>query len=143
MELGNDLIGIIEYELAIFKRRTLFPRTIDMKNSKSRAGYLLLRYLDDYGPTAIKTLADTSHLDISTVSRQTADLEAKGFVQRFTDPRDGRVCFLQITPAGQLCLDEIKQARFVKVSKLLKNWSVEECQKFGELMGRLNRTFID
>jgi DNA-binding MarR family transcriptional regulator len=80
-------------------------------------------------------------LDISTVSRQAAALEKKGFVYRIPDPVDRRAYSLQITDLGRKELHEYKQARLVIIAELLKNWSDEECRLFGQLLSKFNRMF--
>ncbi|MNW04378.1 MarR family protein [compost metagenome] len=87
-------------------------------------------------------MADEFRLDISTVSRQTAALEQKGYVSRVPDPLDGRAYFLQITDAGLSELNENKKARLDRISNLLKSWPEEEQQQFGQLLLKFNRTFL-
>ncbi|WJH33796.1 MarR family transcriptional regulator [Paenibacillus sp. CC-CFT747] len=60
-----------------------------------RSSYTLLTQLSQKGgPAGVKALADEFRLDVSTVSRQTTLLEAKGYVKRVPDPEDGRSSFL-------------------------------------------------
>jgi DNA-binding MarR family transcriptional regulator len=133
-------LELIEYELGILVRRASFNKKI---GNLERSAYLLLYQVSIYGPNGVKELANEFHLDISTVSRQAAALESKGYVQRLPDPTDGRASYFQITELGMRELTEAKQARMARFSKIFKNWSSDECEKFRELLVRLNRTFID
>lgn len=81
-------------------------------------------------------------MDISTVSRQAAALEQKGYVHRMPDPLDGRACSFQVTDLGKKELAECKRARLMRVTELLKSWSDEERRMFGQLLTKFNRTFV-
>ncbi|WP_241254387.1 MarR family transcriptional regulator [Brevibacillus sp. SYP-B805] len=140
MEQEQDIIGLIEYEVAILVRRAVAAGNV---GSLDRSAYLLLRQLEMQGPVGVKALADEFRLDISTVSRQTAALEAKGLVQRLPNPEDGRASLFQITDEGMRQLTETRTARKNRYSLLLKDWSDEDRRKLGGLLARLNRTFID
>ncbi|MFH5181295.1 MarR family winged helix-turn-helix transcriptional regulator [Paenibacillus sp. TAB 01] len=86
----NDLVEIINYQMAILVRRG--TSAVKLGNLE-RSHYLLLQHLSDFGAIGVKALADEFHLDVSTVSRQAAALEARGYVQRLPDPDE---------PAGKL-----------------------------------------
>lgn len=145
MNHSIDIVGLIEHEVAILVRRAVSANTIINKRMKGldRSGYLILRQLEEHGPSGIKDLAEEFRLDISTVSRQTGSLELKGYIRRLANPSDGRACFLEITEAGQSKLDEVRQVRLDRFMELIKDWTPEECEKFGELLSRLNRTYTD
>ncbi|MET3292713.1 MarR family transcriptional regulator [Brevibacillus fluminis] len=144
MSEDKNAIGVIEYEVSLLVRRS-----ISISNSEKRIGnlersaYLLLRQLDESGPVGVKALADEFRLDISTVSRQTAGLEAKGLVKRIPDPVDGRASSFVLTEEGKRQLEETKQARVERYDLWLKDWTEEERKLFGELLTRANRTFLD
>lgn len=91
----DDTLGRIEYEIAILVRRATL--TSKKLGGMDRSAYLLLRQLNEHGPVGVKTLADEFHLDISTVSRQAAALASKGYVERLSDPADGRATNFKIT----------------------------------------------
>lgn len=90
---------------------------------------------------AWKLLAEEFQLDISTISRQTASLEQKGYVYRIPDPQDGRAYSLQMTESGAAELASNKQSRYERVAELLQDWLPEDQQKFGELLSKFNRIF--
>ncbi|MET3211615.1 UNVERIFIED_CONTAM: DNA-binding MarR family transcriptional regulator [Paenibacillus sp. PvR008] len=141
---GNKAVELIEYELTTFIRRAVY---IDQSEHKigtlERATYLLLRQLMEYGPTRVKTLADMFLLDISTVSRQTAALETKGLIRRLSDPSDGRVSLFEISELGKKLLLKDKKMRVARYCEMLESWTNEEQEKFGELLVRLNKTYIE
>ena len=132
----------IELELAILMRRFMAATTNKKVGNLDRSAYLLLHQISSHGSAGVKALAEEFHLDISTISRQSAALEQKGYVYRILDPQDGRAYSLQITESGAKELASNKQARFERVAELLQDWSLEDQQMFGELLSKFNRTFI-
>jgi DNA-binding MarR family transcriptional regulator len=139
-EQSLETIGV---ELAILHRRLTSISTYKKIGNLERSEYLLLEQITCQGSAGVKTLADEFHLDISTVSRQAAVLEKKGFVYRIPDPLDKRAYSLQVTDLGKKELQEYKQLRLIKMSKLLKNWSDKECELFAQLLRKFNRTFLE
>lgn len=140
----QDPIELIEYELTTFIRRAVYLDTSDRKiGNLERAAYLLLRQLDEFGPARVKELADSFKLDISTISRQAAALEAKELIYRFSDPSDGRVSLFTITKLGKQKLKADKQKRLERYHRMLEDWSGDEKELFGKLLIRLNEGFID
>jgi DNA-binding MarR family transcriptional regulator len=132
----------IELEMAILTRRLTSIATKIKDSNLDRSAYLLLNQIVSQGSAGVKALADEFHLDISTVSRQAAALEQKGYVYRIPDPLDGRAYSHQITDLGTKELNEYKRVRMARIAELLKSWSDEECKVFGQLLKKFNRTFI-
>jgi DNA-binding MarR family transcriptional regulator len=140
--MQENAIETIELEMAILFRR--FTSITHKKfGNLDRSAYLLLHQISAHGSAGVKTLADEFRLDISTVSRQTAALENKGYVYRIPDPSDRRSYFLQITDLGKKELLACKRARLARITKLLENWSEEERELFGRLLRKFNRTIIE
>jgi DNA-binding MarR family transcriptional regulator len=132
----------IELEMAILVRRINSITSDKRVGNLDRSAYLLLHQISTHGSAGVKTLADEFHLDISTVSRQAAALEHKGYITRVPDPLDGRAYSLQITELGTKELIETKQARLARIKELLRGWPEEECVTFGNLLTKFNRTFV-
>ncbi|CAG7598388.1 hypothetical protein PAESOLCIP111_00221 [Paenibacillus solanacearum] len=136
----NDLERI-DYELVVLIRRSSLDKEL---GGLDRSSYTLLTELSkDGGPTSVKALADEFRLDISTISRQTAVLEAKGYVRRLPNAADGRSSYFQVTEEGMRKLSDAQQARLARHAQLFKDWTDEERRQFGELLARLNRTFVE
>ncbi len=131
----------IELELAILIRRSTSITSNKKIGNLDRSAYLLLHQLASNGAAGVKTLAGNLHLDISTVSRQTAALEHKEYVYRVQDPLDGRAYSLEITELGKKELNEYRQARLSRIAELLVSWSDEERQIFGQLLRKFNGSF--
>ncbi|WP_338452947.1 MarR family transcriptional regulator [Niallia oryzisoli] len=131
----------IELELTILIRRSTFLSSHKKFGNLDRSAYLLLRRLADLGPTGVKILADEFQLDISTISRQVAALEQKGFVDRIPDPTDGRAYTLQITELGTKVFTEHKQSRLERLIEVTNDWSDEDREAFGRLLNKFNQFY--
>jgi DNA-binding MarR family transcriptional regulator len=138
MEVNS--LKIIDLELAILIRRvTSANRKI---GHLDRSAYLILHRIISNGPAGVKVMADEFHLDISTISRQTASLEQKGYVYRIPDPLDKRAYSLQLTEFGNTEFYEHQQLRISAIEENLKNWSDEERNLFGKLLRKYNFTAL-
>lgn len=135
-----QFLETIEFELAVFIRRVTSITANKRIGPLDRSAYLLLHQISAHGSAGVKALADKFNLDISTVSRQATALEQKGYVYRIPDSLDGRAFSFQLTDLGTKELMENKEARLTKIIELLKDWSGEECQSFGQLLSKFNRT---
>lgn len=132
--MNEHFLEEIELELAILIRRITSKKTGNL----DRSAYLLLHQIHSHGAAGVKALAAQFDLDISTVSRQAAALEQKGYVTRVPDPVDGRAYSLEITEIGLKALLEEKQNRKARVAEVVKDWNEEEKQIFGELLKKFN-----
>ncbi|WP_309090484.1 MarR family transcriptional regulator [Domibacillus sp.] len=143
MEKRNP-VERIEYELTTFIRRAVYLDNSEKKiGNLERSAYLLLRHLDEFGPARVKELAESFKLDISTVSRQAAALEAKELIIRFSDPSDGRVSLFTVTKLGKQKLKADKKMRLKRFESITSEWSADEKQLFGDLLIRMNEAFFD
>ncbi|MGO4494886.1 MarR family winged helix-turn-helix transcriptional regulator [Paenibacillus sp. 2RAB27] len=134
-------IETIEVELGIFIRRFIAATTNKKVGNLDRAAYLLLHQISTHGSAGVKALAEEFQLDMSTISRQTAALEQKGYLYRIPDPQDGRAYSMQLTDTGTAELALNKQARLEYLTKHLQDWTEEDQQRFGELLNKFNDTF--
>jgi DNA-binding MarR family transcriptional regulator len=130
----------IDHELTVLVRRV----TSNHKKlgNLDRSAYLLLHQIIACGPAGVKVLADEFQLDISTVSRQVAALEQKGYVYRIPDPLDGRAYTLQITELGTKEFYENQDIRFTKIAANLTGWTEEERQLFGHFLKKYNQSSL-
>ncbi|WP_027092256.1 MarR family winged helix-turn-helix transcriptional regulator [Cohnella thermotolerans] len=134
------VLDLIDTELALLVRRAT-----SLSNDKSfanldRSAYLLLNHMIASGPTGVRALADEFRLDISTVSRQIAALEQKGYVLRSPNPDDGRAYFFEVTESGRAEHAEYKKMRQARITEKMQGWSDEERRTFGDLLRKFNRT---
>lgn len=139
----ENSVDVIELELAILVRRLVSMTTYKKIANLDRSAYLLMHQIASHGSAGVKALSDEFHLDISTVSRQAAALEQKGYVRRIPDPVDGRAYTLQMTDLGEEVLQENRQARQDIIDKMLSRWSDGERVIFGELLRKFNAAILE
>ena len=77
-------------------------------------------------PLSQNDLVDRLRLAKSSVSRLVDLLEARGWVERRRDPRDGRAVRLWLTAGGQQAATELATARRVKFAHLLERIPEQE-----------------
>lgn len=140
--MDENSLEIIELELAILIRRTTSVTTNKNLWKLDRAAYLLLRRIASKGAVGVKVLAGEFQLDISTVSRQAAALEQKGYLYKIPDPLDGRAYSFEITEQGKKELHDHMQARLERIAEVIKEWPEEECQLFGQFLRKFNHALI-
>ena len=87
-------------------------------------------------PRRVSDLAETIHSDVSTVSRQVANLSRSGFVDRTPDPDDGRAQLLSLTESGRDVVAEARRHRDAWLARLVADWSEDEVDRLAGLLGR-------
>lgn len=100
------------------------------------SSFQLLRRLGDTGPLRASDLASQALLDLSTVSRQVAYLEAMGLVERHPDPLDGRASLLTLSRKGRAASSRLCDARREMFAEMLAQWPEEDVERFAELLSR-------
>lgn len=108
--------------------------------SLERPALMLLFVLYEHGPIRPSALAESLHIDLSTVSRQLGTLESSGWVTRDRDADDRRAFLVRLSAEGTRVLQANLAARKALLSELLIDWSEDERQEFARLLGRLNKT---
>lgn len=143
METEKDKIDIIQTELSEINLHIEFTRKKDERICQlDRSAFRLLAELNERGPMRITRLAELFQLDNSTVSRQTAALVSKGYIQRVPYDKDGRISLLKVTPAGNAKFEEVRKARQDLYRELLSDWDQEDQKKFGDYLIRLNKAIV-
>jgi DNA-binding MarR family transcriptional regulator len=136
-----DALDVIEIEMAVLARSLeLLRRRGRIHREMDRAGYLLLRTLEETGPLPVTQLADRVGLDASTVTRQVAALEADGFTERRADPADRRCAIVVPSAHGRRLMREVQRRRRERFEELLAGWSDEDRAHLARLLARLNRS---
>jgi DNA-binding MarR family transcriptional regulator len=102
---------------------------------------LLAKVLVIQGPLRAGMLAELVQSDPSTVSRQVAQLVADGFVERKTDPVDGRASMLVATAKAHRVVDEHRKIRDAHYSGILEDWSEQDRDQFAALLARFVADF--
>jgi DNA-binding MarR family transcriptional regulator len=83
-------------------------------------------------------LARRLHVSASTVTRMSAPLEKRGIVGRQADPRDARLAYVILLPAGQRLVKDARATLERSSDSLFRDrWSKREIATLAELLGRL------
>ena len=98
----------------------------------------LLLHLSTTGPCRQGELAETVHLDPSTVSRHVAQLVRAGYAARAVHPDDGRVVQLQSTETGQALCAGFAEHRRTFIAQVMAHWAEEDVRQLTHLLARMN-----
>ena len=99
----------------------------------------LLSYLNRYGPSSQRQLADYFEIDPAAVCRMLDSLQKGGFITRRADGRDKRRDLVELTEAGrQAC--ETWGARCWEIeARMLRGFTPAERQRFADYLARAYR----
>ncbi len=103
-----------------------------------RAAYALLGRIVSGGPARLSALAEDLDLDLSTISRQVAALEAAGLVARTTDSADRRASVIAATTNGNDVYTRNRAIWHTALHDLLSDWTPEEQSEFARLLTSFN-----
>lgn len=105
--------------------------------SVSRAGYSVLRALDDHGPLPLGELARACAMDPAAAVRQVQALEAEGLVERAASPGDARLKLALLTASGRAALERLVDLRVAYLDRALEGWTVAERAQLADSVERL------
>jgi DNA-binding MarR family transcriptional regulator len=103
----------------------------------TRAGYAVLRSLHDGGTLSLREVAAASAMDSPTASRQVAQLEEEGLVERRAAADDARAVELSLTPQGRKVYDKVVRYRLRVLTHALADWSARDRAELQRLAARL------
>jgi len=92
----------------------------------NKTGHWLLVRVFESAPVRLSEIADSSELDLSTISRQVRDLVTAGLLAKVPDPADGRAALLSITGQGIEVLESVSEARRRVLAEAIADWSDED-----------------
>jgi DNA-binding MarR family transcriptional regulator len=113
----------------------------DLPRSGPRAGLSLLLAVLRHGELRIGDLCGLLDVAPSGVSRQVAELEEHGWVERLPNTDDGRSWYLRVTADGERALEESLEQAGHQLATVLDDWSDEEIAELSGLLARLRMSF--
>lgn len=136
---AND---VIEQQLFKLMRRSnaIHVTTSRGEVELERSSYGILCLIADEGPQRLGAIAQSFHLDPSTVTRQAQAVVRLGLARKERDPLDGRATLLDLTELGH---DSIRAARGVRrqsLDLLLRSWDPADLDTLGRLLTKFNCT---
>jgi DNA-binding MarR family transcriptional regulator len=139
--VGDEIVAA---ELALER---LFRLTVNRKmharqtaavgSDVTRAGYAVLRCLNDAGELSLGHLARECSMDPAATGRQVRALEEEGLVLRTPTGDDGRVIAVRITDRGRDVYQRIVAVRTTHMNEVLASWSTAERAELARLVDRL------
>ena len=108
-----------------------------------RPAYMLLGHVAIAGPSRLSALAADVCLDLSTVSRQVAALEAAGLVRRTADASDRRASLIEATETGQEVFLKNRDRWLAVWRDVLGEWSPAQRRTFADLFTQLNHAIAE
>ncbi len=103
----------------------------------TRAGYAVLRVLDEHGSCAMGELARHCAMDPAVVARQARKLEGDGLLARGPDAADRRVSVAELTERGARVCRAIEAERRQYLRGVLADWSDGDVRRLARLVDRL------
>ena len=131
----------IEYEMAVLVRLLTAthpnnPQVVALE----RSAYLILYQLMRQGRAlSVRELAADLKVDLSTMSRQIAAMEAKGLVERSPSPTDSRVSVVKPSSLAREQFCAMQEARRSTYGDILRAWSNSEREALSRTLSRLNQ----
>jgi DNA-binding MarR family transcriptional regulator len=101
----------------------------------------VLSRVQDLQPVRVSDVAQELDYERSTVSRHVAELASLGCLERFADPRDGRVVMLRLTKKGERVINQVWQSWLELLEEITDGWSRRDREAFLRLMTRFDDSF--
>ena len=98
-----------------------------------------LATVERHGPLTPSELAEIERVKRPTATRLVHKLADAGLVQRATDPKDGRVSLVSITPAGSALLRRMRERKSAYLARRLAGLPPEDVAALERAAGVLER----
>jgi DNA-binding MarR family transcriptional regulator len=134
-------LQVIEREVGVLLRRvrrtsTEIARSIHPELAAS--SYPILLHVIDHEPVRATQIVEHLGIDKGAVSRQVAQLERLGLIERAEDPDDKRAQTLVLSARGRERLQQVARERSAAMAHRLAAWNEEELAQFARRLGRYN-----
>jgi DNA-binding MarR family transcriptional regulator len=110
--------------------------------SIDQQSHATLRHLLAWGPMRPTALSEVLATGASHVSKIVRRLEADGWVQRTTDPSDGRATLISLTEAGEAAAHGVYALGDRMISEVLEGWSDSDVRAYTDLTVRFVKDAI-
>ena len=142
-DVGVDMVA---GSLALLSRQATLMRLHDLVSARGglaleRSAYPLLNQILELqtrsgAGSRLSDVAAGLDVAVPTVSRQVRQLEDLGLVIRDQDPIDGRAILLEVTDAGLVALQRMREEWRKTVAEILEPWPEKDREILGELLER-------
>jgi DNA-binding MarR family transcriptional regulator len=103
----------------------------------TRAGYAVLRTIDEIGEPTMGAVARQCSMDPGAAGRQVKALEDDGLVERSAGEDDARVTVVRLTPRGADVYRRIVAVRTAHMTEVLAGWPATDRAALARLVDRL------
>jgi DNA-binding MarR family transcriptional regulator len=145
-EAEDEYLALVRQFGLFFRRAERFHHSLHLDGVDrplERAAYQVLGRIAGGGPARLSALAGDLCVDLSTVSRQVAALEAAGLVRRTADPSDRRASVIEATETGTKIYECNRDTWRAALTGVLADWTPAERREFVRLFARLNHAIAE
>lgn len=136
-DLSDNLVRQIGL-LYRYMMRALEAETAPLGMGAGRFSYLFILYINE-GVTQ-QDIAYRLQADKAAVARTLVQLEIQGYIERRSDPRDGRVTRVYLTDKSRAMRTDLEAAVERVIDRLKANRSVEEQNFLGNELSEMLRS---
>jgi DNA-binding MarR family transcriptional regulator len=112
----TDVAGALRASIGLLLRRL---RQVQAEGELTLPESAALTRLDRSGPSTASALARQEQISPQSMGATLGALEARGLVERRSDPQDGRRVVLSVTDSGRQVLQDKRNARTERLAKAL------------------------
>jgi DNA-binding MarR family transcriptional regulator len=102
-----------------------------------------LATIENRGPLTPSELADIERVKRPTATRIAAALERDGFIERASDPSDGRACLLSTSREGKALIKRVRSRKNAYISRRLRKLGDEDVETLERAADVLERMLED
>lgn len=143
MALSNEAARALIGDLSVVGRLMRGALATEEGGGIHQGGLGILAALAACEPCRQTELASDLCLSQSALSRHITELVNDGYVDRQSDPVDGRATQVSLTPAGRELLHRSRDARARELQKVLAGWSDADADAAGIAVQKLRQSLAD
>jgi DNA-binding MarR family transcriptional regulator len=118
-------------------RKLQSKQTAAVGANVTRAGYAVLRCVEEAGELSLGDVARQCSMDPAASGRQVNNLEDEGLLERRTDRDDARVTVVRLTAEGRRVYRRIVEFRNDYMTEVLAAWPARDRAELVRLVDRL------
>lgn len=121
-------IGALASHLRIAVTRTARALRREAEEGVTPTLMCALATIEHHGPMTVGSLAQHERVTKPTATRTVRALVDRGLVVRSTDPRDGRVAWLELSPVGREVVLRVRRRKDEHLTRRLRRLSPEQVE---------------
>ncbi len=140
-DLANVTVERLERSLALLGRRAGPVHAIIAERagvSLDRVACLVLKAVAAGRSVRITDLARELGVEVPTMSRHVANLTQAGYLEKTSDPADGRVWWVELTGKAADTIERLESVRRLLLSSVFSRWTRSDRDAFVDLLDRFS-----